>query len=459
MLNFINDLFGSVNTAISVLAIIVIVLLIAYYDKIAKTFRRGVEDPVAVTVEADTIDTNLKRVGVYIGPVLTATVIRPVVSLSFGFTVVAILYGIDILAKTELLDFWMSFALALALSWWFGQNESEVEHVPAAHAAMITFMGKRLNWYRTEGDYVWTGKKIFFGRSTRVVEPGTDKDGFVFLGDIQIVIWNQGSDKDNALLSVIGRDDSVVYANLLIVLEILNPMKWLNSHNPLLDIAERTRSALRTAAEFLIGKDSPGLKHVLRNLIQGETLVTSFLQKRVDIYDKGSVVRNIAGTPLFALTDKSKGIDIPVAETAFIGKLIHVDTASKKVIMSPAGGVLIEHCSIDESLREVIEAAGAMLCRVSIGDMTNNKEVADAANKAASEVLQRAAQIASAETTKDARKILTPTATQAAAPGYEMATILAAAQDNPRIKVVFAPGADSLSRAAIAGALQIGSST
>jgi len=85
--------------------------------------------------------------------------------------------------------------------------------------------------------------------------------------------------------------------------------------------------------------------------------------------------------------------------------------------------------------------------------------VAEAANEAASEALQRSAQLASATTVKDSRKILAPTAEEVAAPGYEMATIIAAAQDNKGVKIVYSPGADSLTRAAIAGASQIGSSS
>jgi len=384
--------------------------------------------------------------------------------------IATVLYGIDAWSGSNVLSLGTSSALALAFAFWFGEKDKVPEgeeplSVPESYALMVTFFGARYKIYLTEGDYPWIGRRLLLGRSKRVVEPATDLNGFIFLGELQIVIWDQGSDKKkNPTLSVVARDSSTIFANLLISIKLFDPMEWLNSTDPLLGIAERARSTFRTAAEFFVGKDNPSLKNVLRDLMVGKTFVGSFLQKQIGLAPQGSVVQDVAGVALFEIVKPSSdssvaSANIAAAEKSLTERYKNISPASETAIKGRDGKTHFEDRSIDESLLEVIESAGATLLRVSIGDVTLSEKFAEEANKAASEVLQRAGQLASAATVKESRKILAPTAEEVAAPGYEMATIIAAAQDNKGVKIVYSPGADSLTRAAIAGASQIGNNS
>ncbi len=120
-----------------------------------------------------------------------------------------------------------------------------------------------------------------------------------------------------------------------------------------------------------------------------------------------------------------------------------------KLILDKGGNPIVEDRSIEHHLEEVVNAVGAKLIRVSVSDFTLSDEVSKRANAAAGETFQLDAQIKSAKALRESRKILKPRKGQAEEPGYELATILAAGQDNPNVKVIHVSGgADRLARAA-----------
>lgn len=401
--------------------------------------------------------------GLYFGPLTMNLVARPVLSAIGGaFFTGAIWVLVEIMVTATSVEspldlplyqmLWLAFTILFAL------GEESVEEVPIAHAAMLTFLGFRIRMYRTEGRYSWTGKRLGLDRSRKVAEPGTDKDGLIYLGEIQIPIWNSAAEKDKIRLSNTARDSSTVYANLLIVLSLSDPYLWIDSKDPLTDIAERARSAFRTGIAYFIGVDNAIVKSVLGKLMSGFTMVTAFLRRNVGGQPQGSVLRDMGGAHIHKLVPPGD-IDEVHERDEFrreIESVAHtIDPDLLAAVKGTDGRIVIETRAVAETLNEVMQRVGAILMRASVGDIALSEEVIGAANKAASEAAQRAAQLASAETMVAARKILAPTAEEADRPQSELAALIAAAQDNPNIKIVMIPGADPLTRAAVAAATQI----
>lgn len=401
-------------------------------------------------------------IGIQINVVMWNIIIRPVLSIVAGFLFVVILDIIDTFIGSDLIDWRIGVALTFLFAAIFGTSDGEVETVPSAHAAMVTFLGKRLRIYRTEGDYTWTGKKLFLGRysidrsESADTEPlGTDKQGFINLGEIQIAIWNRADERNQTQMDLITRDTATIRATLLIVIQLLDPYAWTTSSDPLLDIAERARSAFRTAASYFTAVDNAAIKSVLGNLMSGKTIVTSFLRSVVRSHAPGSVIQDEGGVHMYDILDAdATQEDIDAAITVFKEKLIKRADADMLEAVKAKGsdaGYVVEHRSVEDAIEEVIEGVGAKLIRASVGTITLPGEVTDEANKAASEARQRDAQLASAHTFAATKKIMDDAKT----PGDEVAAAVAAAKDNPNVRVVFVPGADSLTKAAVAGASQI----
>ena len=341
------------------------------------------------------------------------------------------------------------------------RDETEPEIVPPATAAVITFMGARLRFYRTEGKYSWTGKFFLLGRSTKVSLPGTDENGFIYLGDIPIRIWNNAvSDPKDAelVISSVARDSSTIYATLTIVLCLFDPKLWLDSQDPITDVAERARAAFRTSVSFFVGTDVTGVKSIIGRLMSGKTVLTAFIQQTIGNNIVRSILQNKGGVHQYRVVSDDETEE--EGTVAFLQSIIsnthHFESEMLEAVKDRAGSYVIESREVDETLEEVANASGASYVRASIGDISLSPVVESAANMASSEVFQRAAQEQSAAAIEAARKKLIPTKEEASKPGFQEAMAIAAAQDNPNIQVIFVPGADSLTRAAVAGANQIG---
>lgn len=385
--------------------------------------------------------------------------VRPVLSLAISAVVVLLLCILDRALGTNLIDFMIAGLLVLFFAFVVGTSEGETpEVVPAAHAAMVTWFGMRLHIYRTEGNYYWTGKKLLLGRytlepnATAEIPVGVDKAGFINLGEIQISIWNQSDTKDKILMELVASDSTTIQATLVIVIRLLDPMAWTTSENPLLDIAERARSTFRTAASFFTGVDNAAIKSVLGTLMSGKTIIASFIPKVVGSDAPGSIVKDKSGTHMYEVLKHSSQHELDDAVAAFkvrLGK--ESNEVMLKAITNADGSYAVKVRTIEEAIEEVVETVGASLIRASVGTVILPEKVRASAEQAASEAKQREGQVASARAFAEAKNIMD----EAKKPGDEVAAAIAAAQDNPNIKVVFVPGADPLTRAAVAAATQI----
>lgn len=429
-----------------------------------------------------------KRKGWYFGPIGFNLVFRPIASI-IGGSFISTLFWLSLEATKRFgmiavnpLDLTLWSLLTLALVIWIIMPDNDTpEKVPEAHAAMVTFLGARWRLYRTEGEYSWTGKSLFLGRSMKISEPGTNDKGFIYLGEIPIRIWNaadaNGQDKVN-IVSV-ARDTSAVTTTLTIVLELDDPKLWLDSQDALGDVAERARSAFRTAISFFVGTDVTGVKSVLGLLMAEKTIVTAFLQRTIGTNIVHSLLEDRSGVHQYLIVGQDKNgkeiidemIDedngrfladtINNAKQRFLADIKSREAEFDKEMWDAAldanqNGIVAADRSVSEALTEVAKAVGADFLRASVGNISLSAEVTKEANKAASEVFQRDAQMASAKTVKEARKILSPSKEELENnPYFQDAAMVAAAQDNPNISVVHVTGSgDRLTRAAAVHANQ-----
>lgn len=405
-------------------------------------------------------------VGKHISAFRWNVAVRPVLSLLVALPIVTLLYTIDWFLATEIIDWMIAGALIALFATIFGMSDEETT-VPFAHAAMLTWFGMRLRLYRTEGNYYWTGKKLLLGhyvtpknRGNDSKLVGTDENGFINLGEIQITIWDRQDAKDKpekAVIEMVASDQTTIKATLVLVIRLLDPVAWTTSENPLLDIAERTRSAFRTAASFFTGIDNAAIKSVLGTLMSGKTIITSFIPKVYASYPKGTMIRDRGGAPLYHLdetsysTEEAKKAALQKLVEEFRDKLPTVADVKMLKILKVGKNYHIEAKTVEEAIEEVVEASGAKLVRASVGTIILPDKVRTAAEQTASEASQREGQVASAKAFAEAKKIMD----KAKTPGDEVAAAIAASADNPNVKVVFVPGADPLTRAAVAAATQI----
>lgn len=402
----------------------------------------------------------------YFGPVSFNMIIRPSVSLAGGLTTSFLLWlPLEVMSWVDMIDQnplnpGLLQLLAGAIAILIGLPDQETpEKVPEAHAAIFTFLGARWRFYRTEGEYNWTGKRVFLGRSKKVSEPGTDTNGFVYLGEIPIRIWNAADEKNKASIVCVARDSSAITTTLTIVLELVDPYDWVDTQDALGDVAERARSALRTSISFFVGTDVAGVKSVLGLLMAERTIVTAFLQKTVGTNIIHSLLEDKTGAHQYVIVGQERdgtpilGETVDQAKQRFLievaGKRAEFDDDMWQAAVDKNGAIIASDRSVSEALTEVANAVGADLLRASIGNIALSEKVTEEANQAASEVFQRSSQLASAETMRLVRKKLRPTKTDLDNPHYQDATMVAAAQDNPNVRVVHVTGSgDRFSKAA-----------
>lgn len=419
----------------------------------------------------------IERRGLYLGPVWFNLFFRPVASMSAGIVIATILWlplaimtSFDLLGQNPI-DFKIWILLSLSIAALIALDDEEIENIPEAHAALLTFLGGRLRIfnrgvYRIEGSYHWTGKRLFLGRSKKVSLPGTDENGFVYLGEIPIRIWNSAEGDDKVTITSVARNSNSVKVTLTIVLKLFDPYLWVDSQDALGDVAERARAAFRTAIAFFVSTDVSGVKSLLGQLMGEQTIVTSFLQKNVEMNAIHSLLEDRAGVHQYVIVGEDKdgqpilGETINEAKQRFISGLnsrrSEFDNQMWVAASDKDGNIIATERSVAEALNEVANAVGADFIRASVGNITLSKQEEDAANEAASEVFQRDSQLKSADTIKEARDRLKPDQDDLDNPYFQDAAMVAAAQDNPNISVVHVTGSgDKMSRAAAVHATQM----
>lgn len=397
-----------------------------------------------------------------IGPI-SMQVIRIIVSFLGGalLTAAVILFdwlflGTNIVPVWGIFALWAIFAGLIALP-------DEPFKIPAYYTGILTFFGFPIKTKLSAGDYTWIGQRFFFGRITGQI-PGMSPndfppaaDGLVYTGEYVIPIWNQ-PDREvrEIVLTNVAADSSEVSANLTNVIRVRNPLTWIGSSDPVFDIAERSRSSFRTAVSMFTGVDCVSAKTLLSKLMQGSTIVTCFTTKQVGTLPAGSIIRDRSGKHLYIEVERDGDVSDGIRRFR-AGMLPLADGKMLQAVEKKEEEVFIQPRSINDYLSVVVEGVGAELLRVSVSDMSLSKEVGDQANKAAGEVFQRSAQIQSAETTKEAQRILARPAVEGQNDSV-LDKVLAASQDNDGVQIVYVPEGSDLTKALVAGAKQIGGS-
>lgn len=385
------------------------------------------------------------------------TYVRYGLSLFVSLIIATLLLCLDILLDSELFDGWMFTAIVACITIFYAQAEPEDTIVPAGKVAIMTFWGFRFHVFINEGRYPWTGKSLGIHRSTETRTEGVTRDGFVNIKDFPMSIWNQASDRNNPnklKLQCLASDNaSEVFTTLTLTVRITDPIKWINSIDPALDLAEKAREALRSIIAFFTAIDNTKMKGVYWEMMRGKTIIAVFIPKSTHEYMKGTVLRSAGGAPMYEVVKEGETVDIAKAnfKARVIAeadqemlkvclKLKNEDTA-EKIAESLARGVLkIEERSVATVFIDVMDRVGVTVDSATIGNIDVSQVVTDAANKAASEPAQRTGQMASAETDRDAAIVRS----EARATGVtEFELGVSAAADNENIRVVAIGGSNN----------------
>lgn len=418
-----------------------------------------------------------QRKGFYLNPITFNLIFRPLASLAGGVIATGLIWLLQNLPV--MISFILSFSSSAdkSLLQAFSENSvafvtsgtalifvtifailiglpdtKETETVPVSYAAVMTFWGMPFRIYRTNGDYKWRGRWLLLDRTRVKSPPFTDEAGYIFLDVAPIPIWNSSKEKDKIILSSIAKDGSTIYTNLLLNVRLFDPIRWVQTQEPLLMVAERARAGFRTAISFFTGRDNSVVKSVLRKLMVGEEILTCFLQKTVEQYKAGSMIKDHAGVAVYVRVNDYKGDEKETARQKAekgLQKLIDDSLSEdmKNAVLGKDGQPFVESRSVEETMEDVLISVGAIITDASVGDISFSKEVEEEANKASGEEFQAIARRDSAVSTAEAQTILARA--QAEEPADDLSRVVAAAQDNPdSVNIVYVPGGDTLTKAA-----------
>lgn len=402
-------------------------------------------------------------------PVEWNLLFRPVASIAAALLVTLALWAV-ITALTWLLGgqqrlptwFWGLIPLAVGIVSFVVEPTPEAESVPETkYLAMVTWLGMPLPIYRVTGTYAWLGTVLGFGRTRKTTPEFTDEKGFIKAGPVPFKVWNRAdSENPDAVIKAPAKNRAEIESTLTLILEAEDPRKLLDSDDPELDIGDRARQEYRELVARFVDTDIPSLGEAIETLLKGGYLLTAFISHSTGGYKAGAMVRDHGDDPVFQVFDHKPTEDEIATFTARI--LNEAQPAMRTLVskVSESGGMEVEvnRVHIERPVTEVTDSVGLRLKRVTMGDIVLSDAVTEAANAASSEADQRAAQLASADTIKAARKALLPDADEVNNPGWELAQVIAAAQDNGNgaIKIIMVPGGDGLTRAMVAGGGQIG---
>jgi hypothetical protein len=405
-----------------------------------------------------------KRVGIYLSPVETNLILRPILSLFAGQVVGWLLYLLAVGLGSAIFPWWAAGSLGVLLAIFFGLNDEKELEVPKAHVAIVTFLGLRFRIYLEEGTHYWFAQRIGFSYSADPL-PNTvwekEKLGFVFVGKRQLQIYERTEadkkQKDLTLKNVTS-NSSEVSVQLTVAVTTMDPLAWANSTDPVLDVAERARSALRTIVSFFTGIDNAVMKSAFSKLMGGHKLIAAFTKEPRGVHPRGSVVQNPSGTLIFETLLPDASTEAVEEAKALLRQRIN-DEADPAMVKSLSkdkdGNIRIEEREVEEHLVGVMDAVGAHFDHASASNFSLSEEVSRQANIAEGENFQRTGQVLSAKTIAETSEIIAK-AKKANGEDSEFAVMAALAKDgHAEIKYILVPGADRLTRAAVAGASQI----
>jgi hypothetical protein len=424
------------------------------------------------------VNNEKRKKGLYFNVLWFRIVILPAVSIIVGLLLALIAtLTINWVASYFNSEFKVNFLIFLALAVLGGtlnyKSGGGTFTVPNQHVAVLTLLGKRLDWHLQEGIYPEFGATSVFGRSKEVKNGFTtdashpNGPGFVNMGIIPFQIWNDRADKKQ-ILENIARNSSTVFASLLLEVMVFYPRKVLDSGDPLLSLAERARTSFRTAISFFIDRDNASVKTILVKLMVGQTIVTSFVNKKGEAYfDQGAMVKNRGGTAMYLPVEDNNGAthhSPAEAKADYDRRVRETKTVFRKNLEEEAdeimyenlpkkknGEVVVEDKSVEDSLEEVLDSIGTYLKNASVSNIQYSEIVREEANQAASESFKSKSMKDSARAQADSEVLLMKRRAESGtdqADDFDRAVI--AAQDNPgSVKIIHTSGKGSeLSKAA-----------
>ncbi len=433
----------------------------------------------------------IKRVGLYLNAadwyffrfgvslllaVLTVMMVQIII---YGFP---LLIGVNL---NHLSAWWFWILVTLNFTYVYARGEDSTGFsVPGKNfLAVLTWLGMPLPVYLETGAYTWSGKRLGFGRLTAVKADFTTPlegkenstanvagDGFLIGGPNTFKVWNSADskEKDRTIIKAPTKNRADIRASLTLILEVVDPLKLLDSDDPALDIGDRARQEIRELFNLFVDTDVPNLQSVTAEVLMGTRLVTVFLPqpKGNQAHKLGAMIRTVGGDAIFTvLRSQPDTEEFKNEVAAFTKRIMDEADADQLKLVSKQNSqgqveIKLDWVVVSKPLSEVLSALGLRLQRATFGDIILSDEVTKAANAASAEADQRIAELADARTKAAARKVMLPGEEELQNPAWETAMILAEAKGqgpNGTIRVVFTPGADSLTRAAVAGASQIGS--
>jgi hypothetical protein len=330
--------------------------------------------------------------------------------------------------------------------------------VPNAHVAVLTIFGMRIPFFLKEGLYPDFTNGLLFGRSTEEL-PGEGEEGttftavggFVNMGRLPFQIWDDREDKKPDMINV-AKNGANLIANLLIEIQIKDPKLVLDSGDPLLSIAERTRTAFRTGIAFFTDRDNATVKTIIVKLMMGHTIITSFINdKRAKRFDQGSVVRDTGGRAMIEIvTERPEGFKPGDSEETSEGYKTRVKKGKKKfrkklkneadeqqlqLVPERDGKRVVYHLSVDQSLDEVLDQCGCELISASVSNVRFSRPVEEAANAASREAFEARKMLDSAAAQADSEQMLAKGRSEGEAPVDDLDRSIIAAQDNPNFRI------------------------
>lgn len=405
---------------------------------------------------------------------------RPIVSVLPAIVITAFLWGV-----VQLVGWWLSansinlpllfWLIALALVTTAIAAPDGGEEVPGTNfLALVTWKGMTclrlpggftITLYRMTAKYGWTGKHLGFDRSHKLSKnlEFTDDQGFI-KGEVPFDVWNEpdSKEKDTDIMAP-AKNRAMVKGKLTLNLLAENPRLALDSDDPALAIGQRARQEFRETIGHFPDTDAASLHQDLGEVLTGEKLVTSFLPKSVKGQKSGAMIRDNGEKAMFRLIPTGSS---PEEEAAIINEfrkdlLARADRTMLKEVMEETGGVTapkLDFVKVLKPVQEIIKKFGYILDEAIIGELLYSEPVQTSANKASSEQDQRTTQLESARTNKAARKEMLPDEEELKNPAWETAMLMQAAADNDggNFQVVVVPGADPLTKAAVAAATQVG---
>ena len=399
-----------------------------------------------------------KFTGIYITNWHSQIVLRYVISFwSTGGIFTALLVAIERspLENNKLLDNPVVFiisALAIFVTLCLNNQKGLVSGqktlvITTDHVGIVTWLGNRIPIFLDEGEHPWLPFWLGFGISKTPLFKTKNKipdanvagpeQGLVYVGKDIIELWDTKQNK-NPQLENVTRGGSSVFATFLIAIQVLDPLRYAKTTDPIMQIAEQARAGLRKAFSYFRDIDVTSLKSVIATLTIGDKTLVAFTSKPIDHFGEGSVVRDKA-LNLFAGKKGAKGYESQ--------KQLRKRIRKNKHNLFEDGSYKVVELDLSEKLKPTIQSCGAQLLAVAVGNITLTKGVSEASQEAeAASGPRRVATLALADAQVEARKRLTQK------PGEEvddMTRVIALMQSGVEgAQIVLVPGSEEFSKAA-----------